>query len=88
MYYKYLYISMICIFALFVLVAGLLAREMGLPMTLVCAVNVNDIVARTVSEGDFSKSATVQPTLAPAMDIQVASFKLRNTVNRQQYDCQ
>lgn len=44
---------------------------MGLPVRFVTAVNVNDIVARTVAHGDFSKADSVVGTLAPAMDIQV-----------------
>ena len=44
---------------------------MGLPLQLVTTVNSNDIVARTVSKGDFSVTPAVTPTIAPAMDIQV-----------------
>ena len=45
---------------------------MGLPLRLVAAVNRNDIVYRTLSKGDFSKSEEVVVSLAPAMDIQVS----------------
>lgn len=53
------------------LAAGCLAQKMGLPIRLVAAVNHNDIIHRTVQQGDFSLSQAVQPTLASAMDIQV-----------------
>ena len=51
--------------------AGCVAAQMGLPLRLVAAVNTNDIVFRTLSSGDFSKSDEVVVSLAPAMDIQV-----------------
>jgi len=51
--------------------AGCVAARMGLPVRLVAAVNKNDIVHRTLSGGDFSKSDQVLLSLAPAMDIQV-----------------
>lgn len=44
---------------------------MGLPIRLVVAVNRNDIIHRTVQQGDFSLSEAVEQTLASAMDIQV-----------------
>ena len=44
---------------------------MGLPVRLVVAVNRNDIIHRTVQQGDFSLSEAVEQTLASAMDIQV-----------------
>ncbi|KAK1884450.1 Threonine synthase-like 2 [Dissostichus eleginoides] len=44
--------------------------EMGLPLKLVAMVNSNDIVHRTVTEGDFSMADNVKQTLAPAIDIQ------------------
>ncbi|CAH1782531.1 unnamed protein product [Owenia fusiformis] len=50
---------------------GCVAVKMGLPVQFVCAVNDNDIVARTISSGEFSKSEVVVPTISPAMDIQV-----------------
>ena len=52
-------------------IAGLIAAKMGLPVKLTCAVNKNDIVARTIGSGDFSVSDNFTPTLATAMDIQV-----------------
>ena len=49
------------------------ARRMGLPIAeLVVATNANDILARFFEAGDMS-TATVTPTLAPSMDIQVSS---------------
>ena len=51
---------------------------MGLPVVFTCAVNSNDIVARTVTSGDFSVSRDVIATLAPAMDIQVREFLARH----------
>ncbi|XP_060084610.1 threonine synthase-like 2 [Ylistrum balloti] len=51
--------------------SGCLARMMGVPLRLVCAVTTNDIVARTVRDGDFSTAETVTQTLATAMDIQI-----------------
>lgn len=53
------------------LAAGCIAQKMGLPIHLVVAVNNNDIIHRTVQQGDFSMSTAVKPTLASAMDIQV-----------------
>uniref|UniRef100_A0ABI7W0F8 Threonine synthase-like 2 n=1 Tax=Felis catus TaxID=9685 RepID=A0ABI7W0F8_FELCA len=53
------------------LAAGCLAQKMGLPVRLVVAVNRNDIIHRTVQQGDFSLSEAVEQTLASAMDIQV-----------------
>lgn len=44
---------------------------MGLPISLVVAVNRNDIIHRTVQKGDFSLCEVVRKTLASAMDIQV-----------------
>lgn len=53
--------------------AGYAAARMGLPMTrLIVATNVNDILHRALSEGDYSIGA-VTPTAAPSMDIQVSS---------------
>lgn len=51
--------------------SGCLARLMGVPLRLVCAVTTNDIVARTVSDGDYSMADKVNQTLATAMDIQI-----------------
>ncbi|XP_049508056.1 threonine synthase-like 2 isoform X2 [Panthera uncia] len=53
------------------LAAGCIAQKMGLPIGLVVAVNRNDIIHRTVQQGDFSLSEAVEQTLASAMDIQV-----------------
>uniref|UniRef100_A0A4X2KLX4 Threonine synthase like 2 n=1 Tax=Vombatus ursinus TaxID=29139 RepID=A0A4X2KLX4_VOMUR len=53
------------------LAAGCIAQEMGLPIRLATVVNHNDIIHRTVQQGDFSLSGTTSPTLASAMDIQV-----------------
>nr|XP_045007374.1 threonine synthase-like 2 isoform X5 [Jaculus jaculus] len=53
------------------LAAGCIAQKMGLPIHLVVVVNCNDIIHRTVQQGDFSLSEAVKPTLASAMDIQV-----------------
>ncbi|KAK4318302.1 hypothetical protein Pmani_010712 [Petrolisthes manimaculis] len=50
--------------------AGCIAQKMGLPITMVATVNTNDIVARTLSCGDFSVKGEVVKSLAPAMDIQ------------------
>jgi threonine synthase len=53
--------------------AGYVASKMGLPVAkLVVATNVNDILHRALSTGDYSVG-TVQPTAAPSMDIQVSS---------------
>lgn len=51
--------------------AGCIAQKMGLPIQLIAAVNSNDIIHRTVKDGDFSLSGRVKATLASAMDIQV-----------------
>ena len=53
--------------------AGHVAARMGLPIErLVVATNVNDILHRALSEGDYS-AGEVTPTAAPSMDIQVSS---------------
>ena len=53
--------------------AGYVAAKMGLPVAkLIVATNVNDILHRALSGGDYS-SATVVPTATPSMDIQVSS---------------
>lgn len=53
--------------------AGYVAAKMGLPIErLVVATNVNDILHRALSSGDYS-AGTVTPTAAPSMDIQVSS---------------
>ncbi|SFP77583.1 threonine synthase [Sphingomonas rubra] len=53
--------------------AGYVAARMGLPVAkLVVATNVNDILHRALSTGDYSRG-TVQQTATPSMDIQVSS---------------
>jgi threonine synthase len=53
--------------------AGYVAASMGLPIArLVVATNVNDILHRALSSGDYSKGQ-VQQTPTPSMDIQVSS---------------
>jgi threonine synthase len=53
--------------------AGYVAAKMGLPIErLIVATNVNDILHRALSTGDYSQG-TVTPTAAPSMDIQVSS---------------
>ena len=53
--------------------AGYIAAGMGLPVArLIVATNVNDILARALTSGDYSVG-TVEPTAAPSMDIQVSS---------------
>lgn len=53
--------------------AGYVASRMGLPIErLVVATNVNDILHRALSSGDYS-TGTVTATAAPSMDIQVSS---------------
>src|SRR5690606_39031984 len=49
------------------------AARMGLPIErLIVATNVNDILHRALSAGDYS-AGQVTPTAAPSMDIQVSS---------------
>ncbi|XP_070539628.1 threonine synthase-like 2 [Ptychodera flava] len=50
--------------------AGCVAKFMGLPIKLVCAVNSNDIVHRIIQNGDYSLTEVVH-TWASAMDIQI-----------------
>ena len=53
--------------------AGHVAARMGLPIEeLVVATNVNDILHRALSDGDYS-AGEVTPTASPSMDIQVSS---------------
>ncbi|MEZ5709519.1 MAG: threonine synthase [Blastomonas sp.] len=53
--------------------AGYVAAQMGLPVArLIVATNINDILHRALSAGDYS-TGTVTPTAAPSMDIQVSS---------------
>ena len=53
--------------------AGYVAAQMGLPVgKLIVATNVNDILYRALSTGEYSRHG-VTPTVSPAMDIQVSS---------------
>jgi threonine synthase len=53
--------------------AGYVAAKMGLPIRkLIVATNVNDILHRALSAGDYAKGL-VQQTVTPSMDIQVSS---------------
>jgi threonine synthase len=53
--------------------AGYIANQMGLPIEqLVVATNVNDILSRTLSSGEYKVGETI-PTISPSMDIQVSS---------------
>ena len=53
--------------------AGYVASRIGLPIArLVVATNVNDILHRALTSGDYS-AGTVTPTATPSMDIQVSS---------------
>jgi threonine synthase len=53
--------------------AGYVAARMGLPVAkLIVATNVNDILHRALTDGDYSVGQ-VTPTAAPSMDIQVSS---------------
>jgi threonine synthase len=53
--------------------AGYVAAQMGLPVErLIVATNVNDILHRALSAGDYSQG-TVTATATPSMDIQVSS---------------
>jgi len=53
--------------------AGYVAARMGLPIArLIVATNVNDILHRALSQGDYSQGVVV-PTATPSMDIQVSS---------------
>ncbi|MBU0865747.1 MAG: threonine synthase [Alphaproteobacteria bacterium] len=53
--------------------AGYVAAQMGLPIArLVVATNVNDILHRALTDGDYS-AGTVTATATPSMDIQVSS---------------
>ena len=53
--------------------AGYVAAKMGLPVAkLIVATNVNDILHRALSDGDYSQGQVV-PTATPSMDIQVSS---------------
>ena len=53
--------------------AGYVAARMGLPIErLIVATNVNDILHRALTTGDYSAGG-VTPTITPSMDIQVSS---------------
>jgi threonine synthase len=53
--------------------AGYVAAQMGLPIErLIVATNINDILHRALTTGDYS-CGTVTPTMTPSMDIQVSS---------------
>ncbi len=53
--------------------AGYIAKRMGLPIRrLILATNANNILTRFINDGEYS-IGDVHPTLAPSMDIQVAS---------------
>jgi threonine synthase len=53
--------------------AGYVASKMGLPIErLIVATNVNDILHRALTDGDYSQGAVVA-TATPSMDIQVSS---------------
>jgi threonine synthase len=53
--------------------AGYVANKMGLPIAqLIVATNVNDILHRALTSGDYSQGI-VTPTDTPSMDIQVSS---------------
>jgi threonine synthase len=53
--------------------AGYVAAKMGLPVAkLIVATNVNDILHRALTSGDYS-AGSVTPTATPSMDIQVSS---------------
>jgi threonine synthase len=53
--------------------AGYVAAQMGLPVErLIVATNINDILHRALSKGDYS-IGEVTPTASPSMDIQVSS---------------
>lgn len=53
--------------------AGYVAAKMGLPVAkLIVATNVNDILHRALSQGDYSQGQVVA-TATPSMDIQVSS---------------
>jgi len=53
--------------------AGYVAAQMGLPIErLIVATNVNDILHRALTNGDYS-AGSVTPTITPSMDIQVSS---------------
>lgn len=53
--------------------AGYIAKQMGLPIEkLIVATNVNDILSRTLNDGEYKVGETIA-TISPSMDIQVSS---------------
>jgi len=53
--------------------AGYIAKQMGLPIEkLIVATNVNDILSRTLTGGEYKVGETIT-TISPSMDIQVSS---------------
>jgi threonine synthase len=53
--------------------AGYVAAKMGLPIEkLIVATNINDILHRAISSGDYSAGGVTE-TITPSMDIQVSS---------------
>ncbi|EOD25551.1 hypothetical protein EMIHUDRAFT_115438 [Emiliania huxleyi CCMP1516] len=52
------------------LAAGLLAQQMGLPITLLAATNANDALHRLLATGELRAHGTVSQTASPSMDIQ------------------
>jgi threonine synthase len=55
------------------ILAGYVAKRMGLPVNLLIATtNENDILCRFFEKNDYSKQG-VKPTVAPSMDIQISS---------------
>lgn len=54
--------------------SGYVAKRMGAPIGMIgLAVNANDILARALETGRYTRAAASHATLSPAMDIQVAS---------------
>jgi len=53
--------------------AGHYAARMGLPIKLHVATNANDVLHRVLSGGGYKAPSSVTPTLAPSMDISIAS---------------
>ena len=54
--------------------AGYAAKRMGLPIErLVIATNDNDILARTLESGEYTRRGASSHTTSPSMDIQVSS---------------
>lgn len=51
--------------------AGILAQQMGLPITLLGATNANDALCRLLGAGRLVRGGSVTHTLSPSMDIQM-----------------